>query len=275
MIVSALNSYYAQKGVKDTEKRYEERGGFTVGPSSLGECGRKIAWLLSGLAPEPLSPETVRTFELGHQRGEALERACKEIWPDAQSQVPVRIPLGKFTLTGTCDLWIPSLRTVVDFKTVGSFGAKMLDKESASEEYKLQMHAYREGIARMLGLEPLPISGLKAATSGIRCVLVYEAKDSPMYGYSDPTPLTERIRGGTLMELEVPWTDELEERYQARLREIEGLLIRREQGTLDPTKVPELPLGPKGGKSWKCKYCSVGESRGGCYANTGSGRSVG
>ena len=78
MIASKLNEHYARKGVKDTERRYQERGGFTVGPSSLGDCLRKTAWLLSGLTPEPLSPETVRTFELGHQRGEALEKACKE-----------------------------------------------------------------------------------------------------------------------------------------------------------------------------------------------------
>ena len=72
----------------------------------------------------------------------------------------------------------------------------------------------------------------------------------------------------------MPWTEELEERYQTRLREIEGLLLRREMGTLDPTKVPELPL-VNGKESWKCRYCAVGKARGQCYTNTGSGRSVG
>jgi len=249
LLVGKLNAWYGAKGQKDTAQRYEERGGFKFGPSGIGDCLRKSAWLLSGLEPLPLPPETVRTFELGHQRGEALEAACKEIWPDAQSQVPIRIPLGKFEMTGTCDLWIPSLRTVVDFKTQATFGFGLLDTEGVSEEYQLQIHAYRDGMSKHAAGESLLVREY-------RCVLIYEAKDSDA---------RKGIKAQELKELEVPWSQELEDRYQKRLREIEGMLIRQEQETLDPREYKELPLGPKGGKSWKCRFCNVGEERGECY----------
>lgn len=232
----------------DQAKRTEERGGYYPGPSSLGDCLRKQAWLLTGLEPLPLPPETVRTFELGHQRGEALERACKEIWPDAQSQVPVRIPMGRFVLAGTADLWIPSIRTVVDFKTQATFGFALLDTEGVSEEYALQIHAYRHGID--LG------GDWARSVRDIRAVVIYEAKDSDA---------RKGIKAQSLKELEVPWTEDLEARYQKRLMDLEGLLIRKEQGTLDPTTIPELPRDSKGYKSRKCKFCSIGEERGGCY----------
>ena len=248
MIAEKLNEWYAAKGMQDQARRDEEHGGHKLGPSSLGDCLRKQAWLLSGLTPLPLTPENVRTFELGHQRGEALEAACKEIWPDAQSQVPVRIPLGKFELRGTADLWIPSIRTVVDFKTQATFGFALLDTEGVSEEYALQIHAYRHGID--LG------GDWASSAKDIRALVVYEAKDSDA---------RKGIKAQSLKELEVPWTEELEERYQRRLMDLEGLLIRKEQGILDPTTIPELPRDAKGYKSWRCRWCSIGEERGGCY----------
>jgi hypothetical protein len=252
VIADAIDAWYAEQ---------KEEREFRISPSSLGDCLRKLAWLQVGMEPFPLSPETRRTFELGHQRGEALEAASKQIWPDARSQVPVRLPAGKFTLTGTADLWIPSLRTLVDFKTVGSYGAGLLSSEGVSEDYKLQVHAYRDGIAEanvysLAGDYDEHTKPTKRPET-IRSFIVYEAKDSDA---------RKGVKGGQLIELEVPWTEELEERYQTRLREVEGILIRHAQGTLDPTSYPELPL-VKGQKSWKCKhpYCSVGQERGGCY----------
>jgi hypothetical protein len=260
VLVEAINAWYAEKGVRDDAKRVEEKGAvWPWSPYSLGHCLRKQAHLLAGLKPTPAEANAVRTFELGHQRGEALEAACKEIWPDARSQVPIRIPLGKFAMTGTVDLWIPSLRTIVDFKTQATFGFGLLDTEGVSEDYQLQIHAYRNGLVLS---EEMPLGGSVASTAyasavtGVRCVVVYEAKDSDA---------RKSIKAQELKELEVPWSEELEERYQTRLREIEGMLIRQEQGTLDPKAYAELPLGPKGGKSWKCRFCSIGEERGGCY----------
>lgn len=244
MIVDKLNEWYATKGRLDTARRYEERGGFTIGPSNLGDCSRKLAFLLSGIEPLPLEPHSVRTFELGHQRGEALERACKEIWPDAESQVPIQIPVGKYTMHGTCDLWIPSLRTVVDFKTQAVYGFTLLDQEGPSLDYQLQIHAYRHGIGSYL--------------RSIKCIIIYEAKDSDV---------RKGVKGQELKEVEVPWSDELEETYQGRLRMLELMLRQRETNTLNPSAYPELPVGKNGQHSWKCRFCSIGEERGSCYKN--------
>lgn len=242
-IVERLQEWYSAKGRADQAER-----GFKVGPSNLGDCARKLAHLMAGMEPAPLAPEAVRTFELGHQRGEALEAACRMIWPDAQSQVPIRIPIGRFEIRGTCDLWVPSIRTVVDFKTQSMFGFGLLDTEGVSEEYQLQVHAYRDAIGRELCE--------RGENQPIRAVLVYEAKDSDA---------RKGIKAQALKELEVPWTEELEEKYQQRLALIEGMLIRKEQNALVPKDYPELPLNKNGTKSFKCRYCSVGLDRGGCY----------
>jgi len=257
LIVEKLNEAYLRQGKKDREERP-----FKFGPSNLSDCLRKSAFLLSGMEPEPFSPEQLRVFELGHQRGAKLEMLAQEMWPDAQAQVPIRIPIGKFEIKGTADLWIPSLRTVVDFKTVGAYGAGLLTTEGVSEDYKLQVHAYRDALTKdpielpvRVGEKDLLVLGM-AHPEAIRACIIYECKDSDA---------RKGIKGGQLIELDVPWTEELEERYQQRLMDIEGMLIRKEQGNLDPTAYAELPLDDKGKKSWKCRYCSIGEQRGGCY----------
>ena len=56
MIVEKLNERYLELDAK-------ERQPFRFRPSGLGDCLRKQAWLLSGLEPEPLSPEALRIFE--------------------------------------------------------------------------------------------------------------------------------------------------------------------------------------------------------------------
>lgn len=257
MIVEHLNQAYAARP-PDRE--------FRISPSNLGGCMRQLAFLLNGLEPEPVSPESQRVFELGHQRGEALEAVAKAVWPDARSQVPIRIPLGKYELRGTLDLWIPSLRTIVDFKTVGAYGATLLGKEGPSEEYQIQVHAYRDGLASasaLLGCE------LEGGAELIRCVIVYEAKDSDSASnFGKPVAGRTPVKAGQLIECEVPWTEELEKRYQARLMAAEGLLIRKEQGSLNPYDVKGLDKG-----HWKCRsdkdgkslYCPVGAIKGRCH----------
>ena len=253
VIVEKLNELY--QGQAKSEP-------FRFRPSGLGDCARKQAFLLSGMEPFPPSPESLRVFELGHQRGEALERAAMEAWPDARSQVPVRISHGKLELSGTCDLWIPSIRTVVDFKTVGGYGAGMLSTEGVSLDYQLQVHAYRAGMVEAERsdwkgdpFEEEPPVGAEE----IRCLIVYECKDSDS---------RKGIRAGQLIELEVPWTEELEAKYQDRLNQLERLAILKEIGQLDPYKVEGLPAD-----SWKCRngkdglplYCSIGSERGRCH----------
>lgn len=268
MLIERLQEHYRALANAEHEP-------FRFRPSGLGSCLREAAFLLGGMEPYPSSPESMRTFELGHQRGLALETACKALWDDCQTQVPITIQAGKYALTGSCDVWIPSQRLLVDFKTIGGYGAGMLSSEGVSEEYQLQIHAYRHGIwqkpLQEMGVvvdtrahfnDPdvsVPVLGRPKSLADIRCVVVYECKDSDA---------RKGITAGGLIELEVPYSDDLEKRYQARLKELELLLDLKEQGTLDPTLVAGLPKS-----HWRCrmgpndvpKYCRVGSLRGGCH----------
>jgi hypothetical protein len=256
MIVEAVDAYYAKRAQESGEP-------FRIRPSGLGDCLRKTAFLLSGAEREPLSAETARVFEHGHARGSRLEEIARDIWPDAQTQVPVEIPVPWGTMQGTIDIWIPSLLTVVDWKTVSVYGFGLLDTEGASEDYKLQIHAYRHGLLDWfkkagVGNPYLDEMPKDWRDRGIRSVLVYEAKDSDA---------RKGVRAGQLKEIEVPFTDELEERYQRRLGELALLNAARGGGTFDPFLVPGLPK-----EHWKCKvkdgkplYCPIGPLRGRCH----------
>lgn len=253
-LLDRLNEHYAKQALEDSKRPWIPR------PSALGGCLREAAFRLSGMEPYPNSPESMRTFELGRQRGAALEEIAKS-WPFAQTQVEVAIdlqwdcfvppecPSGMF---GTLDLWLPSERTIVDFKTSGVFGFSM-DYDGA---YDLQLQAYRHGIFdRPLVKESLGFTSLDA----IRCVLIYESKDSDA---------RKGVRAGQLKEVEVPHTKELEERYQARLKAIRDMLLLKARGALDPS----LVVGVQDtAQKWRCNerdgkplYCSIGKLRGQC-----------
>jgi hypothetical protein len=250
MIIEAINGFYASRA-----KEAQDDFRFRVRPSNLGDCLRKSAMLLAGVEREPLAPESSRVFEHGHARGARLEEIARHIWPDAITQMPVEIPVPWGAMPGTVDLWIPSLMAVVDWKTVSVFGFANLDVEGVSEDYQLQIHAYRKGIENLFSSRPY--IGLQGH---LHAVLVYEAKDSDA---------RKGVRAGELKEIEVPYTDELEAKYQWRLQEYKALLAAKAAGTLDPFAVPGLPKD-----SWKCrvekdgktpKYCAIGPLRGKCH----------
>ena len=235
--------------------------------SQCGGCLREYSHLAAGFPARPPSPESLRTFELGHQRGAELARRAKEIWPDAELELEVQVPLpdSPYVMFGHVDLWIPSLRTIVDFKTAGGFKMGLLaqGKEGAGEDYEMQLQAYRWGIveadrADWKGepFEDEPPLG----PEDIRCVLVFEAKDSDARN---------GVTAGMLHELDVPHTAELEERFQQRLRALAAILRDRDEGKLDPTSAPGV-YGIKG-KDWRCKerggvalYCKIGPELGKC-----------
>jgi hypothetical protein len=256
-IADKLNERYTVKAALEGTEPWRPR------PSALGGCLREIAWRLSGALAEPRTPESMRVLELGHQRGEALERIAKDCWPNAEVQVPLQIPWPGGFMAGTCDLWIPSLRTIVDFKTAGAFTMGLLlegSERGADEGYALQLNAYRHGIFEARRLS----NNIKPALSfgDIRTVLVYEAKDSDA---------RKGITGGMLVEQEVPYSAELEERYQTRLAALHELMQAHEQELLNPLVVPGMPRDEKGREHWKCRmknlkplYCSIGTIQGQC-----------
>lgn len=246
MIVAALNARYLEVSAREREERP-----FKIGPSNLGDCQRKLAFQLQGFESRPLSAETARVFELGHQRGERLEELAKEIFPDAKSQVPVRLALnnGQDQLYGTADLWIPSKRILVDFKTVGAYGAGSLATEGVSEEYQLQVHTYRQAIGEAEAIAPATIKAL----------LIYEVKDSDA---------RKGVKAGQLIEVEVPWDELLHKRWCQRIEAIEQMYRLNRQKQLDPFKIQGLPKS-----HWKCRndkdgqplYCPIGSREGRCH----------
>lgn len=253
VVVDALNKAYTYPA--KTETWYPRASG-------CGGCLRAMAHLAAGFPPRPDTPESERTFELGHQRGAELARRAKKIWPDAEMELEVSIPLPgtTYSMRGHLDLWIPSLRTIVDFKTAGGFKMGLLaqGKEGAGEDYEMQLQAYRHGIIMEAVNDPEP-HNWRVFPADIRCVLVFESKDSDARN---------GVTAGQLIEVEVPHTEELESRFQIRLQAIADILKARDAGTLDPKSVPGMP-NPSG--HWRCRerdgrslYCSVGRTAGEC-----------
>lgn len=255
-IAEALNEAYSREAENDAYLPWYPR------PSALGGCLREIALRLAGRAlTAPRSPESMRILELGKQRGEELERRCKPIWPDAETQLEVQVPVPWGAMPGTVDLWIPSKRTIVDFKTAGAYTmGLLLAGEKEDEGYALQLNAYRWGIQNRVSLGGL--DDCCPPISSIRTVLVYEAKDSDA---------RKGVEAGMLVEQEILYTPELEARYQTRLQELAALLAAHAQGTLDPLTVPGMPHDAKGNPHWRCRmkdgkprYCSIGPIQGQC-----------
>ena len=187
-------------------------------------------------------------------RGEELERRAKAIWPDAEAQVEVSIPIPGISkpILGHLDLWIPSLCAIVDFKTAGSFKMGLLaeGKEGAGEDYEMQLHAYRHGVAAKAGIK---------AIEGIMGLLVFESKDSDA---------RKGVHAGQLVEVEVPYSAELEERFQQRMMALGAMLKAKEIGALDPALIEGMPKD-----HWRCRmskdkrplYCSIGPITGRCH----------
>ena len=255
MIADALNEAYIQRQQQRPAEWWPRASG-------CGGCLREHAHLLAGVKGRPNSAETERVFELGHQRGARLAEVAKSIWPDAECELEIAVPIPghERPMLGHLDLWIPSLRTIVDFKTAGGFkmGLLVTGAEAAGEDYEMQLQAYRHGI----GNKAVAIEGgrlRQARPEDLRCLLVFEAKDSDA---------RKGVTAGQLVEVEVPHTEELEARFQARMKAIGEMLTAHNSGTLDPKAIPGMP-DPK--KFWRCKvkdgrplYCSIGPDVGQC-----------
>ena len=251
-IIEKLNEAYIKQGAQEAK----DAEGWFPRASGIGGCLREMAHKAAGFEQRPNSPETMRVFELGHQRGAKLAEVAKSVWPDAEAELEVRIELPDYPvpMLGHLDVWIPSERTIIDFKTAGAFKMGLLNeggKEGAGEDYELQLQAYRHGVfwGQMSG----------GILSSIRCLLIFEAKDSDA---------RKGVEAGQLAEVEVPYTEELEARYRARLEALVSILKARDAKTLEPTSVQGMP-DPS--KHWRCRmkggvsrYCSIGPILGKC-----------
>lgn len=249
-VAEKINAAYRAKLAAEANERQR----WWPRASGCGGCLREMAHLLTGHAPKPTSPESERVFELGHQRGARLAEVAKTIWPDAVCELEVEVPIPGVArpMRGHLDLWIPSERLIVDFKTAGGFkmGLLVSGEEAAGEDYEMQLQAYRHGVDRIIGGDP--------ALHQIRCLLVFEAKDSDA---------RKGVTAGQLVEVEVPHTAELEARFQARMKALGEMLTAANSGQLDPKTIPGMPA-----KHWRCRtdksgrplYCSIGPTVGQC-----------
>jgi hypothetical protein len=258
-IADRINAAYRAQLLSESA----QRGAWWPRASGYGGCLREHAHLLAGFEPRPTSPESERVFELGHQRGARLAQVARTIWPDAVCELEVEIPIPghERPMHGHLDLWIPSERLIVDFKTAGGFkmGLLVTGAEAAGEDYEMQVQAYRHGIvSRVAQLCVGPNDDLHELHH-IKCLLIFEAKDSDA---------RKGVTAGQLVEVEVPHTEELEARFQARMKAIGEMLTAHNSGTLDPKAIPGMP-DPS--KHWRCKvkdgrplYCSIGPKVGQC-----------
>ena len=243
-IADKLNAAYSAQAAEEAKQPWFPR------PSALGGCLREAAFLLSGAAREPRSPESMRVLELGNQRGAELARRAQRIWECAEAEREVFIPTPWGEMRGHIDLWLSDVKTIVDFKTAGAYSMGLVvSGEKQDEGYALQLNAYRHGIHAMLGI-PL---------AEIRTVLVYEAKDSDA---------RKGVTAGMLVEQEIPYSEGLEAAYGSRLNQI-AMLMQRD---LDPKIVGGMSK-ENGKPHWRCKlhkdgktplYCSIGPIRGNC-----------
>ena len=73
----------------------------------------------------------------------ALERAA-DILDGQLQEVSFESKVGEYIITGTVDLWVPGTKTLLDYKTVGSFFIKKLRKDGwRSTTYDNQLNIYR------------------------------------------------------------------------------------------------------------------------------------
>lgn len=241
--------------------------------SALGDCPRKLAALLSGLEPAPLSARTLRIFELGTDRGVALashlssaldlehDSTEREVWiPTAiageegqrivralearfgSTDPSVRVHDEQLQIRARIDLLIPlsdaQSVAVIEVKTKGSYGFKLLEKEGVEQAYSAQVLGQVLGLAR---------EGLHVE----RATVLYEDKDTQALAALDvdvSAQALEDFRTGTLHEVEqvlrlAPWT----EFERAPAVHVERALAGG---------VKALP--------WQCNYCSIGPARGKC-----------
>lgn len=120
-----------------------------IGPSEIGvECTRRLIHKLAGDAEpdrEPAWKPTVGTA--CHSQMEEWFAAENEFMEGAYL-IEERVNVGRIgdtDITGSTDLFIPSHKTVVDWKFVGPSRLKGYRAKGPSNQYRVQAHLYGKG----------------------------------------------------------------------------------------------------------------------------------
>lgn len=264
LITTALQKHY-------TKRANETRDTFPITGSSFGHCPRRLSALIAGLARVPLSYKAGRTFEDGHDRGEALAKALSDALPkpwEARRELETWAPIegvvdpvatlreierrfpstervaaiieGKLCLRGRIDLCFIDrhgmVAETVEIKGKNSFGMSKLDTEGPGDEYVAQVAFYRRG---------LMFAKLRVASSHF----LFEDKDTQEW-----------------VTITMP-QDELEDIFTQLEPDIADVL--NDLGRLGPQftgyEGPTiLATGQEGKLPWQCNYCAVGPKTGQC-----------
>jgi len=275
-IVALINEAY--------ENEPNDRHPWPITPSQFGHCQRELALKLAGRESTPIRAESLRVFELGHQRGarlhEVLDGALGTEWsvltekrvlvplPITGEEAtdikvmadglfgakgsPVHVDRDTLCLSGSLDTLIwredRTRAIIVDWKTTSSFGFGKLDKDGPDDGYCVQIHAYRKALLweNFIGTAP-------------DCYLIFEAKDGDA---------RKGHVGGQLKAVEVPNDERTELLYRQAIDGIVEVLRSWMRGEAELVKEP-FTIGGVSGKAkalpWQCNYCPIGPVSGGCF----------
>jgi len=137
MIIEHIDKHYLEK-----QGNKKPRNG-KLYVSEVGKCPRQIYFEFKGYETEKRKPETQRAFENGdkfHQRMMAVLYSCPEVNIIASE---VDIPPNDL-LGGRVDaiVSIKSKNYILELKSIGSYGFKLLDEPKQEHVHQLQLYMH-------------------------------------------------------------------------------------------------------------------------------------
>lgn len=120
-----------------------------IGPSEIGiDCTRRLIHKLAGDDEPERGPAWKPTVGTAcHSQMEEWFEAENEFMPGAY-MIEQRVNVGQIggiDITGSTDLFIPSMGTVIDWKFVGPSRLKHYRAKGPSNQYRCQAHLYGKG----------------------------------------------------------------------------------------------------------------------------------
>jgi len=219
--------------------------------SDAGGCVRAL-WFAAAGTPETEQIEsgTLLAFEVGTAIHEALQEAVLAGWPDAEIERPIDLSKFGVSLSGHCDGIVEhdGVKAVLEFKTVGSYAAKLAwGEDQPKREHVAQAAMYAVGVD----------------ADAVRLVYVakegdWRAKIKPgdmrewEYGVDEITP-----HAATPRELAQIEFDRFSE-VQVNLAEgwVPAAYAPNNAGDLEAvTSVAPYGVPSKGHPYWGCRYC--------------------
>lgn len=143
----------------DERPRMAHKRAGLLGPSDVGFCRNRALLVTKGTPPSD-STEHGWAAVIGSALGEHVERALKETFPtwlvgsidNVRATTTVRGTLGDYEISGTPDVVIPEVNTVLDLKTKDGFG--WVRRQPWTDSYRYQTWLYAKGLQDAGVLDP-------------------------------------------------------------------------------------------------------------------------